>query len=43
MEIDGFADQETYHFNSKKGVKVTIKYPKATENQKSNSLHKRLV
>lgn len=33
MEIDGFADQETYHFNSKKGVKVTIKYPKATENQ----------
>ena len=33
MEIDGFADQETYHFNSKKGVKVTIKYPEATKNQ----------
>ena len=33
MEIDGFADQETYHFNSKRGVKVTIKYPKATKNQ----------
>jgi len=33
MEIDGFADQETYHFTSKKGVKVTIKYPDATKNQ----------
>ena len=33
MEVDGFADQETYHFNSKKGVKVTIKYPDATKNQ----------
>ena len=33
MEIDGFADQEPYHFNSKKGVKVTIKYPDATKNQ----------
>jgi hypothetical protein len=33
MEIDGFADQEPYHFTSKKGVKVTIKYPDATKNQ----------
>ena len=33
MEVDGFADQETYHFTSKKGVKVTIKYPDATKNQ----------
>lgn len=33
MEIDGFADQEPYHFHSKKGVKVTIKYPDATKNQ----------
>ena len=33
MEIDGFADQETYHFNSKKGVKVTIKYPDTTSQQ----------
>ena len=33
MEIDGFADQEQYHFTSKKGVKVTIKYPDATKNQ----------
>jgi hypothetical protein len=41
MEIDGFADQEPYHFTSKKGVKVTIKYPDATKN--SNCLFKRLV
>ena len=33
MEIDGFADQEPYHFTSKKGVKVTIKYPDANKNQ----------
>ena len=35
MEIDGFADQEPYHFTSKKGVKVTIKYPETTKNQTS--------
>ena len=35
MEIDGFADQEPYHFTSKKGVKVTIKYPETTEKQTS--------
>ena len=35
MEIDGFADQEEYHFTSKKGVKVTIKYPEATKTQNS--------
>ena len=33
MEIDGFAYQEPYHFTSKKGVKVTIKYPETTKNQ----------
>ena len=33
MEIDGFADQEQYHFTSKKGVKVTIKYPDTTTTQ----------
>ena len=33
MEIDGFADKEKYHFSSKKGVKVTIKYPDATPTQ----------
>ena len=33
MEIDGFADEEPYHFTSKKGVKVTIKYPDATTEQ----------
>ena len=33
MEIDGFADQEQYHFTSQKGVKVTIKYPDATPTQ----------
>lgn len=35
MEIDGFADQEPYHFTSKKGVKVTIKYPDTTNQQNS--------
>ena len=35
MEIDGFADQETYHFTSAKGVKVTIKYPDTTNEQKT--------
>ena len=35
MEIDGFADQEPYHFKSKKGVKVTIKYPETTTAQNS--------
>ena len=35
MEIDGFADQETYHFTSNKGVKVTIKYPDTTNEQKT--------
>ena len=33
MEIDGFADQEEFHFSSKKGVKVTIKFPDANNNQ----------
>ena len=33
MEIDGFADDEPYHFTSKKGVKVTIKYPETTSEQ----------
>ena len=33
MEIDGFADQEEFHFTSKKGVKVTIKYPDANDDQ----------
>ena len=33
MEVDGFADQEPYHFKSKKGVKITIKYPETTKNQ----------
>ena len=33
MEIDARADEEEYHFNSKKGVKVTIKYPDTNENQ----------
>ena len=33
MEIDGFADQEEFHFTSNKGVKVTIKYPDANDDQ----------
>ena len=33
MEIDAHADLEEYHFTSKKGVKVTIKYPDTNKNQ----------
>ena len=33
LEIDGYADAEEYFFVSKKGVKVTIKYPDANKNQ----------
>ena len=33
MEIDARADEEEFHFTSKKGVKVTIKYPDTNQNQ----------
>ena len=33
LEVDAYADEEEYHFYSKKGVKVTVKYPDANENQ----------
>ena len=33
MEIDARAYEEEYHFTSKKGVKVTIKYPDTNQNQ----------
>ena len=33
MEIDAYSDEEEFHFTSKKGVKVTIKYPDTNQNQ----------
>ena len=33
IEIDARADEEEFHFTSKKGVKVTIKYPDTNQNQ----------
>ena len=33
MEIDGRANEEPYHFTSKKGVKVTIHYPDTNKKQ----------
>ena len=33
IEVDGYADAEEYFFVSEKGIKVTIKYPDANENQ----------